>query len=566
MEETTPATSKKNISSSDKRLRKVAIAITLTIMATNISILGFGLTRTETGKFVLITVIILLFIALLLAFRGKLLLARIIIPVVVFLGMTYFLISGTGIHHPAIIGFPAIIILAGLFLGQTGIAVFGVLTTLVIAIVGYTELNGLFVVEYENLFNTLNVDSNIFWILNLTTAFIAFFLIKQLTQTTNEAKLNELAQIKTNEELTFLKNTLEEQVQKRTAQLEKNALQTKKHTAQLEAIADVASLVASLQDIDQLLPYITRTVSERFGFYHVGIFLLSKDNKFAVLRAANSEGGQTMLARKHQLRIGQEGVVGFTIKQKKAHIALDVGDDAIYFDNPDLPSTRSEMALPLLIGTEIIGVLDVQSKETNAFSNEDIDVLTTLANQVAVAIKNAHLFRQSQDALEELNITLQRYIRREWNRFGELNVVKGYRASKDGIEPIKETLKKDGKSEKTDFEYKVPVKLRDVVIGYLNVNLDKPVKQYSEDELDIIQATVDRFALAVENARLLEESQRRAERESMIGNISSKIGSSIRMDTIIQTTVKELGEALNGPEITFRLASSSSTKIQSSVE
>jgi GAF domain-containing protein/HAMP domain-containing protein len=337
---------------------------------------------------------------------------------------------------------------------------------------------------------------------------------------------------------------LEEQVAERTAELEQISAKAQKRAAQLETIANVASSVASLQGMDQLLPYITQTVSERFEFYHVGIFLLSEDKEFAVLRAANSEGGQAMLARKHQLRIGQEGVVGCTVDQKKARIALDVGDDAVYFNNPDLPDTRSEMALPLMVASEIIGVLDVQSKETNAFSDEDIEVLTTLANQVAVAIQNTRLFRQSQESLEEFDATFQRYISNEWSRFGELTDLRGYRARQSGLEPIKESLQKDSKVEKTDYMHKVPIKLRDVKIGYLNVNLDKPAEQYTEGELDIIQATVDRFALALENARLIETTSRRAGRERLVSDITTKIRSTNDPQMMIQTALDELKEAL----------------------
>ncbi len=205
-----------------------------------------------------------------------------------------------------------------------------------------------------------------------------------------------------------------------------------------------------------------------------------------------------------------------------------------------------------MIGDEIIGVLDVQSKETNAFSNEDIEVLSTLANQVAVAIQNARLFRQSEEALKELDATFQKYIKSEWSRFGELTDIKGYRASQTGLEPIKESLQKDSKAEKTGFIHKVPIKLRDVSIGYLNVNLDKPVEQYTEGELDIIQATVDRFALALENARLIETTSRRAGRERLVSEITTKIRETNDPQMMIKTALEELKNALGASKIELK--------------
>ena len=108
--------------------------------------------------------------------------------------------------------------------------------------------------------------------------------------------------------------------------------------------------------------------------------------EYAILQAANSVGGQRMLERQHKLKVGQVGIVGYVTGQGKPRIALDVGADAVYFDNPDLPDTRSEMAVPLTIGEKVIGALDVQSEKQSAFNDEDIAVLTTMADQVAIAI------------------------------------------------------------------------------------------------------------------------------------------------------------------------------------
>lgn len=346
-------------------------------------------------------------------------------------------------------------------------------------------------------------------------------------------------------QLRELVDTLEQRVDERTQEL-------KGRTDQLEAIADVASSVASLQDMDQLLPYITKTVADRFGFYHAGIFLLSEDREYAVLRAANSEGGQAMLARKHQLRIGKEGLVCSAIDQKIARIALDVGVDAAFFDNPDLPATRSEIALPLMIGGEIIGALDVQSKEPNAFSEDDIGALTTLANQVAVAIENARLYQQSQAALQELDATFQRYTRNEWQKFMERSEIIGYRAHESGLEPItanEETKSKSGNGSTR----KIPITLRDITLGALSVDMGERSQEYTEDEMGLIQAVADRLALALESARLLEDSQKAEAKERVIGEITGKIGASINLRNVLQTAVEELGRSIPGSEIVIRL-------------
>jgi HAMP domain-containing protein/putative methionine-R-sulfoxide reductase with GAF domain len=153
---------------------------------------------------------------------------------------------------------------------------------------------------------------------------------------------------------------LESRVSERTADLELARQVSERRAQELQSIGEISRLITSEQRQDTLLTLITRLVSEKFNFYHVGIFFLDSTGQYAVLQAANSEGGQRMLARGHRLEVGQTGIVGNVAKTGEARIALDVGADAAYIDNPDLPMTRSEMALPLTVHSEIIGVLDIQ--------------------------------------------------------------------------------------------------------------------------------------------------------------------------------------------------------------
>lgn len=164
-------------------------------------------------------------------------------------------------------------------------------------------------------------------------------------------------------------------------------------TRQIRTAAEVARDAAAIRDPGQLLDTTVRLISERFGFYHAGVFLINKSGEWAVLKAASSEGGQRMLQRQHKLAVGKVGIVGYVTGTGKPRIALDVGADAVHFANPDLPGTRSEMALPLRVGERVIGALDVQSVEPDAFDEDDLVVLQTMADQVAVAIENTGLIQ-----------------------------------------------------------------------------------------------------------------------------------------------------------------------------
>ncbi|MCJ7433531.1 MAG: GAF domain-containing protein, partial [Anaerolineales bacterium] len=233
---------------------------------------------------------------------------------------------------------------------------------------------------------------------------------------------------------------LEKKVKERTANLAAATAESSKRAQQFEAITKVARAISATQNLQVLLPQISRVISEQFGFYHVGIFLNDPTNQIAMLGAANSEGGQRMLARRHQLKIGAQGIVGFVTGTGQSRIALDVGDDAVFFNNPDLPNTRSEMALPLMIADKIIGALDVQSTESNAFSNEDLEVLSMLADQVSVAIQNARLFDQTKKALAESEATSRQYLRESWSRISSEHKLTGYRYTASGASPLERDM------------------------------------------------------------------------------------------------------------------------------
>ncbi|MFN3492527.1 MAG: GAF domain-containing protein, partial [Anaerolineales bacterium] len=216
-------------------------------------------------------------------------------------------------------------------------------------------------------------------------------------ETQDEAGLLANAFNEMTERLSETLQGLEVKVAERTAELEIISRSNAKRATEFESIARISHIISSTQTLDRLLPQIVQNISEEFGFYHVGIFLLDAHKEFAVLAAANSDGGKKMLERNHRLKVGETGIVGFVTRAGQPRIALDVGADAVFFNNPDLPETRSEIALPLRVEAEIFGALDVQSTKTNAFTDEDINIISVLADQVSIAIQNARSYQQSRE-------------------------------------------------------------------------------------------------------------------------------------------------------------------------
>ena len=202
----------------------------------------------------------------------------------------------------------------------------------------------------------------------------------------------------------------------------------------LQTAASISKSVIAILSPDELLQKTVEHIQERFNYYYVGIFLLDKKKEFAVLKAGTGKAGKEMLKAEHALAVGGKSMVGWSVAQAKARIALDVGEEAVRFDNPLLPETRSEMALPLVDRTEAIGALTVQSIEESAFTNEDIAALQTMVDQLAISIQNSQLYEQAQHEITERK-QIGNALRKSEERFRSIfeNAVMGlYRSTPDG--------------------------------------------------------------------------------------------------------------------------------------
>ncbi|MEO5887342.1 MAG: GAF domain-containing protein [Anaerolineales bacterium] len=408
---------------------------------------------------------------------------------------------------------------------------------------------------------TVQATDSLLWIIDTAPFFLGLFAFFAGQRQDNLQKLNiELKQRE--DELEDIKKNLERTVEERITELagRNNELdgantQIRRRAAQFEALAQVTRAIISVRDLHELLPLITTVISESFGFYHVGIFLIDELNEYAILSAANSEGGRKMLERKHRLRVGEQGIVGNVTLTGKPRIAMEVGADAAFFDNPELPDTHSEMALPLINGERIIGALDVQSMETSAFTEEDIQMLSLLASQVGLAIENARLFDETRGALTKAETVSRQFTREAWGRLHAEQNLLGYRYNLTGASPLESLveLKEPGagteNGKQTDAgQVVVPIKLRGELIGKLIVQ-SPSAKALSSDQIDIIKAVAERVALAAENARLFEETTRRAERERLVSDITGKIRSGTDPQLMIQTAMDELRKALGASRV-----------------
>ena len=388
---------------------------------------------------------------------------------------------------------------------------------------------------------------------------LVYFSTKSMRDAIQRATTSEKSLIISNESLKELNQNLEHRVEGRTAELTTANARNERRARQFEAIAKVARATTSIQDEDPLLSRLAHVISDQFGFYHIGIFLLDEDHQHAVLRAANSEGGRKMLARRHRLTIGQAGIVGHVAASGTPRIALDVELDAAFKDNPDLPDTHSELALPLKVGDQIIGVLDVQSTEVNAFQPEDTEILYILADQVAIAIQNARSHEATHKLLNEAQKASAAYLQETWRLLQSQEKKIGYLVSDNIVKPLEKFVStrrinqtvSQGDALIEDGDTAVlalPIRLRDEVVGLMDIHVQAG-HDWDPDEVDIAKAVVERLSLALESATLLQSTQRRAEIERITADISGKVSASINLRNVLQTAVEELGHALPGSEI-----------------
>jgi GAF domain-containing protein/HAMP domain-containing protein len=335
----------------------------------------------------------------------------------------------------------------------------------------------------------------------------------------------------------------------------------------LEATHVVARDAASQLDPQELLSRVVQLISEQFGFYHTGLFLL--DGEWAVLQAASSEGGQRMLARGHRLRTGV-GIVGYVVAHGEHRVALDVGEDAVFFDNPDLPQTRSEMALPLRARGEIIGVLDVQSTEAGAFSEEDVTVLQTLADGVAVAISNARLFQRVQESLEAERRAYGELGRRAWQQLLRGQTDLGYVRDNSGISPAvgrwqpeAERALQTGEAVQGangENNLAVPIELHGRIVGVIDAY--KPVNAggWTSEQVSLLKTLSSQLGVALDSARLYEDAQRRSAEDRLVGEITARIRETLDVDVVLQTAVREMARALGIPRVEVRLGGVAQTR------
>lgn len=320
-----------------------------------------------------------------------------------------------------------------------------------------------------------------------------------------------------------LQSTLEQQVRDRTKQL----------TATIE----VGRVASSILDPNQLLENVANLISERFNYYYTAIYLLDPSGKWAELKEATGQAGNVLKQNRHRLEVAGRSMVAACIRERAPRIAQNTADEKQRFENPLLPYTRSEIAMPLIVGDRVLGALDVQSTKSADFGVEVIEIMQNMAGQVAVALENARLFQEAQQSIAELRSIQKQYLFEGWTS------IKSY--SEDLEYGIGDP------SESANQVITSSINLREQVLGQITL---EGREEWTPEQQSLVDAVTTQAAIALENARLVAESRQIALRERALTEINSKVWATPTIDGILQTVVRELGRRLDASNASIELS------------
>ncbi|KAF0111448.1 MAG: putative signaling protein [Chloroflexi bacterium] len=350
-------------------------------------------------------------------------------------------------------------------------------------------------------------------------------------------------------------------------------------------------------DINETLKRLVELVRTRFGFYHASVFLVDAIGEYAVLRESTGEAGALLKQTGHKLAVASSSIVGQSTSRGEPVVVNDVTQTENYYPNPLLPKTRSELAIPLKIGNQIFGALDVQSEKEEAFNQEDINILQVLADQLTVTIQNANLYSKTQRTLERhrlihqittsagqsatvedairnavhtLNLTMPdekiSYLTPEENGTLRVRAFAGYTTTdtttlrvKPGtgaigtaaIDRTPQRIHDTSSSHETNplaadtrSILAVPVVYANTILGVINVE-STAAGAFDEDDEEVITTLANTLASILSNIKLVDQIRLQVERQRQLYDITSKIRRSVDMETIMRTSVSEICNALN---------------------
>ncbi|MBN1286396.1 MAG: GAF domain-containing protein [Anaerolineae bacterium] len=384
--------------------------------------------------------------------------------------------------------------------------------------------------------------------------------LHQLTQVASRVAAGDFSQqveVVTQDEIGALAGALNQMAGELRMSIVALEARVAERTHSLQAAAEVSRATTLILDPQELMYRVVDMVRERFGLYYVGVFLVDEAGRYAVLQAGTGQAGQQMIVQGYKLEVGGASLIGQAVAKADALVERDIGQDKLHFRNPLLPKTRAEMALPLRSRGRVIGAMTIQGEDVAAFDEVNVQVMQTMADQVAAAIDNARLFAATEAALARAEAERPADgARPAWRQTDQ---VMRYEARQPGVPPrgviepaeIKQALEdqrvvaiRDPGAEHVALVG--PVMLHGEVIGALGVYDQNHTRKWTDDEIALFEDILGRMALVAENRQLLLQTRARAEREQTLREISDKMQQARDVQALMRVTAEMLTDVLKG--------------------
>lgn len=531
----------------------------LLVVASILVLYGFPATLEEV--FTLLTGVIAGIAAagsLVLARRGRVRVAAVVLLSVLWVIITLWVCGMAGVSSDtSSLVYAFVIALAGLLLGVRAAITFTSASVLAVLAAYFLEYSGLLVVPDSPL---TVVDPIMTAVPLVLIGLLLRHAVESMSRALERARSNERAQSEANRELEAMRASLEDQVAERTRSLERRS-------TQLQGAVEVSRAATSILDPERLIWELVELIQDRFDLYHAGLCLLDPTRRWAEYRAGAGEAGRALAAQGFRLEVGGPSMIGWCTLHGETRVAQDIGLETVRVDHPLVPATRSEAALPLIARGQVIGALSVQSDQPNAFDPDTIAALQTMADQVAVALDNARLFTESQEALEATRRAYGELSRQAWTDLLQARADWGYSYIRQSIAPAAGEWSTEmrqaahmGQAVEGDTTegptLALPLRVRDQVVGALGFYKSAPDAPWTTEETALLETLVGQLGIALESAQLFEETQRRAAQDRLLGEVSARVRQTLDMDTVLQTAIREIGEALGIAEVEVRMGRS----------
>jgi GAF domain-containing protein len=479
------------------------------------------------------------------------------IPVtVVFIAMAASFFQ-VGVGHISTIGIAMVVVAAGILIGAGAASLFVILGIAIYILSGWAQINGV-ILNVLMPTETILIDA-VGMGLGLFVLVIFNWISSRELKRSLQLERDLTARLKAQS------RDLEELILQRTQSLERKA-------SQLETTSEIAKLSSEMVDPEVLMFHAVDLIQSRFSFYHASIFMLDESGNWANLVASTGEVGRKLLSQHFRLAVGSASIIGWVTTNRILRISQNVNEDPFYFKIPLLSETRSELAVPLIVGSRLLGVLDIQSAHPNAFSDDDVRAIRAVADELALAVDRARLLRETQQQLEKFQSSYRDLARHSWRRISRVGLESTIRVSsrydeggmvEDDFKTLEQAIHKKGTVLSEDEqEIAIPVKMRGEHIATIGARKTGGNERWSEDEIALLEAVSGQVALALESARQYTEEHRRVSELEVVNRVSQAVSQHLRLDSLYRVVHAQINQVLGETDMYFALFDSQKEEIR----